>query len=116
MEAVELSINVRNKVVHPPNNIRSVEWPSGDELFEAWQLATWYLELGILRLLENPRELLVPSTARWLVWQDRTGPVEVGRLTSHVTRDHEPRLDNETRRASGRGAPRADRQKFSKML
>jgi hypothetical protein len=52
MEAVELAINVRNKVVHPPDKISSVEWPSGDQLFEAWQLATWYLELGILRLLE----------------------------------------------------------------
>jgi hypothetical protein len=52
MQAVELAINVRNKVVHPPDKISSVEWPSGAELFEAWQLATWYLELGILRLLE----------------------------------------------------------------
>ena len=51
-QAVELAINVRNKVVHPPDKIQSVEWPSGKELFEAWQLATWYLELGILRLLE----------------------------------------------------------------
>ena len=51
-QAVELAINVRNKVVHPPNNIRSVEWPSGEELFEAWQFTTWCLELGILRLLE----------------------------------------------------------------
>ena len=32
MQAVELAIYVRNKVVHPPNNIRSVEWPSGREL------------------------------------------------------------------------------------
>jgi hypothetical protein len=52
MQAVELAINVRNKVVHPPDKIGSVEWPSDKELFEAWQLATWYLELGILRLLE----------------------------------------------------------------
>ena len=51
MQSVELAINVRNKVVHPPNNIRSVEWPSGNELFEAWQLTTLYLELSILRLL-----------------------------------------------------------------
>jgi hypothetical protein len=51
-QAVELAINVRNKIVHPPNNIRSVEWPSGEELFEAWQFTTWCLELGILRLLE----------------------------------------------------------------
>jgi hypothetical protein len=52
MQAVELAINVRNKVVYPPDKIRSVEWPSGGELFEAWQFITWCLELGILRLLE----------------------------------------------------------------
>ena len=49
MQGVELAIYVRNKVVHPPNNIRSVEWPSGSELFEAWQFTSWCLELGILR-------------------------------------------------------------------
>jgi hypothetical protein len=52
MEAVELAINVRNKVVHPPDKITSVEWPDADELFEAWQFAMWCLELGILRLLD----------------------------------------------------------------
>jgi hypothetical protein len=52
MQAVELPIYARNKVLHPPDKIGSVEWPSGHELVEAWQLATWYLELGILRLLE----------------------------------------------------------------
>ena len=28
MEAVELCIYVHNKVLHPPNKIGSVEWPS----------------------------------------------------------------------------------------
>lgn len=77
MQAVELAINVRNKVVHPPNNIRSVEWPSGNELFEAWQLTTWCLELSILRLLGYPGELHVASTAPWLVWANRTGPMDL---------------------------------------
>lgn len=27
------------------------EWPDRDELLEAWQLAAWYLELAVVRLL-----------------------------------------------------------------
>jgi hypothetical protein len=73
MEAVELAINVRNKTFHPPDKIKSVEWPSVDELVEAWLLATWYLELSILRLLEyrgNYTSRLEP-----LVWSGQTVPV-----------------------------------------
>jgi hypothetical protein len=73
MEAVELCINVRNKIFHPPDKIGSVEWPSGEELVDAWQLATWYLELGILRLLEyrgNYTSRLQP-----LGWSGQTVPV-----------------------------------------
>lgn len=73
MEAVELSINIRNKVIHPPNKINSVEWPSGDELFEAWQLVTWYLELGILRLLEYRGNYT--SRLQLHGWSGRTVPV-----------------------------------------
>ena len=73
MEAVELAINVRNKVVHPPDKITSVEWPSGDELVEAWQLATWYLELGILRLLEYRGNY--QSRLQLLGWSGQTVPV-----------------------------------------
>jgi hypothetical protein len=47
----EVVFNVRNGIVHPPKSIEEPEWPSHDELFEAWQLAIWYLELAILRLL-----------------------------------------------------------------
>jgi hypothetical protein len=42
---------VRNSLVHPPKRIEEPEWPHRDELLEAWQLATWYLELAVLRLL-----------------------------------------------------------------
>lgn len=47
----EVLFNVRNAVVHPPKSIDDPEWPSTDELFECWQLSTWYLQLALLRLL-----------------------------------------------------------------
>jgi hypothetical protein len=47
----DLVFNVRNGVVHPPKNLNDPEWPSPDELFEAWRLATWYLELAIMQIL-----------------------------------------------------------------
>ena len=43
--------SVRNKLVHPPNRVKDPEWPNGDELYEAWALATSYLELLILRVI-----------------------------------------------------------------
>jgi hypothetical protein len=43
--------DVRNNLVHPPKRIEEPEWPGNNELLEAWQLATWYLELAIVRLL-----------------------------------------------------------------
>ena len=42
------------------------EWPDRDELLEAWQLATWYLELAVLRLLGYEGEYL--SRLRWGGW------------------------------------------------
>lgn len=48
----EALFNVRNRLVHPPKRIDDPEWPSSNELVESWQLATWYLELALLRLLE----------------------------------------------------------------
>lgn len=43
--------NVRNAVIHPPRKIDDPDWPNVDELVEAWQLSTWYLQLALLRLL-----------------------------------------------------------------
>ncbi len=37
--------------MHPPRKLDSPEWP-GVKLVETWQLATWYLQLVILRLLK----------------------------------------------------------------
>lgn len=48
----ELLYEVRNAVVHPPKSIDDPEWPSTEELFECWQLSTWYLQLALLRLLD----------------------------------------------------------------
>jgi hypothetical protein len=44
--------------------LRAQVWNCGDELFEAWQLTTWYLQLGILRLLdtEGQRGASLPHT------------------------------------------------------
>jgi hypothetical protein len=47
----ELVFDVRNSLVHPPKRIEEPDWPDHDELVEAWQLATWYLELAVVRLL-----------------------------------------------------------------
>jgi hypothetical protein len=47
----ELVFDVRNSLVHPPKRIEEPEWPDSSELLEAWQLATWYLELAVVRLL-----------------------------------------------------------------
>jgi hypothetical protein len=48
----EVLFNVRNGLVHPPKRLDDLEWPNPEEMFHAWQLATWYLELGILRTLD----------------------------------------------------------------
>lgn len=47
----DVLFSVRNKLVHPPNQLKDPEWPDGEELYEAWLLATWYLELLILRVI-----------------------------------------------------------------
>jgi len=47
----EVLFDVRNNLVHPPKRIEELEWPNHSELLEAWQLATWYLELAVVRLL-----------------------------------------------------------------
>lgn len=48
----EILFNVRNRLVHPPKSRDDPEWPDHNVMIEAWQLATWYLQLTILRLLE----------------------------------------------------------------
>jgi hypothetical protein len=50
--AAEMIFIIRNRVVHPPKNVDDPEWPGGEELYEAWKLATWSLELVLLRLLD----------------------------------------------------------------
>jgi hypothetical protein len=47
----EVLFVLRNRLVHPPRNLKDPEWPSPDEMMSAWLLGTWYLELGILRAL-----------------------------------------------------------------
>jgi hypothetical protein len=39
---------------------RGAEWPDQNELLEAWQLATWYLELAVVRLLGYQGEYVLP--------------------------------------------------------
>ena len=50
-DAPEVLHWVRNRLVHPPKKLDSPEWPSPRELRESWQLANWYLELAVLRVL-----------------------------------------------------------------
>jgi hypothetical protein len=47
----EVLFNVRNALLHPPRRLDEPDWPIGDELTQSWQLATWYLELVVLRIL-----------------------------------------------------------------
>lgn len=55
-EGPEVLFDIRNRLMHPPKNLDDPEWPDGDELLEAWQLATWYLDLVLLRLLDYKGE------------------------------------------------------------
>lgn len=65
--------NLRNALVHPPKDIDDPAWPRGDELMEAWQLATWYLELVILRVLGYDGE--VQSRLVLGQWEGTVEPV-----------------------------------------
>lgn len=49
----EALFEVRNRLLHPPKpkQLNDFEWPTAEELIESWQLANWYLELVILRIL-----------------------------------------------------------------
>jgi hypothetical protein len=47
----EVIWGVRNRLVHAPKRLDSPEWPRQEELREAWQLSSWYLELVVLRVL-----------------------------------------------------------------
>jgi hypothetical protein len=48
----EIVFNVRSKLLHPPSNPKEPQWPKHQELVDAWQLATWYLQMAILGLLD----------------------------------------------------------------
>jgi hypothetical protein len=69
----EVLFDVRNNLVHPPRRIEEPEWPHHDELLEAWQLATWYLELAVIRLLGYEGEYV--SRLRLGGWDLDTEPV-----------------------------------------
>jgi hypothetical protein len=69
----ELIFDVRNNLVHPPKRIDEPEWPDRAQLLEAWQLATWYLELALLRLLGYEGEYV--SRLRLGGWDFDTEPV-----------------------------------------
>jgi hypothetical protein len=73
MEAVELCINVRNKVFHPLDKIGSV---SGPPAKSSLGMAARHLipRIGHPALTRIPRKLHVPSTAPWLVWANRAVP------------------------------------------
>jgi hypothetical protein len=69
----ELVFDIRNRVVHPPKRLTDPEWPTSDELFEGWQLATWYLELAILRVLGYSGEYA--TRLQLGGWEGQTEPV-----------------------------------------
>jgi hypothetical protein len=51
LEGPEVLFELRNSMVHPPKRLDNIEWPEGEELVDAWLLGSWYLELGLLRVL-----------------------------------------------------------------
>lgn len=69
----EIVFEVRNRLVHPPKNLRDPEWPKSDVLLDAWQLAMWYLELAILRVLGYDGEYV--SRLIQTGWVGTTEPV-----------------------------------------
>ncbi len=52
LEGPEVLFELRNAMVHPPKRLDNIEWPEGEELVDAWLLGSWYLELGLLRVLK----------------------------------------------------------------
>lgn len=69
----EVVFNVRNALVHPPKQITDPEWPEWKELVEAWQLATWYLEVVLLRVLGYQGEYT--SRLQLRGWEGQTEPL-----------------------------------------
>lgn len=69
----ELIFEVRNRVVHPPKRLSDPEWPQPDELLEAFRLATWYLELALLRILNYNGEYA--SRLQLTGWVGQTEPM-----------------------------------------
>lgn len=69
----EVTFNVRNRLVHPPDRLDSPQWPTHDELIEAWELSTWHLELCILRTLGYRGEYR--SRLQRTGWAGTTEPV-----------------------------------------
>lgn len=70
----DLVFNVRNALVHPPRKLNDIEWPSGEELFEGWRLAMWYLELVILRVLGYEGEYVSRLKLSGTVWDTDRPP------------------------------------------
>lgn len=69
----ELIFEVRNRVVHPPKRLSDPEWLQPDELWEAFRLATWYLELALLRILNYNGEYV--SCLQLTGWTWKTEPM-----------------------------------------
>ncbi len=64
---------IRNDLVHPPKRLADLEWPTGDEMEEAWRLSMDYLELVILRLLDYQGEYFphLQLKPRWVTDTER---------------------------------------------
>lgn len=70
----DLVFNVRNALVHPPRKLTDIEWPSAEELIETWQLATWYLEMALLRVLGYDGEYVSRLQLTGSVWETARPP------------------------------------------
>lgn len=72
-DAPKILASIRNGLVHPPKNLEDPEWPSHDQLIEAWQISTWYLELMLLLWLRYDDHFL----SRIDLWNGAVHPTPV---------------------------------------
>ncbi|HAS10498.1 MAG TPA: hypothetical protein DCS55_08280 [Acidimicrobiaceae bacterium] len=72
-EGPEVLFKIRNDLIHPPRHVTDPEWPDFDQLLASWQLATWYLELVVLRCLGYSGDYW--SRLRLGGWENHVEPV-----------------------------------------
>jgi hypothetical protein len=68
LAAPDALVKIRNDLVHPPKRLTQLEWPSSEEMQQAWRVSMEYLELVILRAVNYQKHYLPRAqlTSRWV--------------------------------------------------